>query len=158
MLALKPNRQPVAEAPKSPDPAWQNIDPATLPEDLARLYYAYKTALDTANKARAKFEEECNEAFDTGPGNVLMDGWIHRHRRQAYDADGAWAASGKLMSGQAETLDWDGHVSRDLGDWLGAGRKAALALGAEVRHEKNYYSTEAGLGTEVVASTGSLSP
>jgi anhydro-N-acetylmuramic acid kinase len=35
--------------------------------------------------------------FDTGPGNVLMDGWIMRHRQQEYDADGAWAASGKVI-------------------------------------------------------------
>ena len=34
--------------------------------------------------------------FDTGPGNVLMDGWIHRHRGAAYDAAGAWAASGRV--------------------------------------------------------------
>lgn len=32
--------------------------------------------------------------FDTGPGNVLMDGWIARHRGETFDADGAWAASG----------------------------------------------------------------
>ena len=34
--------------------------------------------------------------FDTGPGNVLLDLWIHRHRGLAYDAGGAWAASGTL--------------------------------------------------------------
>lgn len=33
--------------------------------------------------------------WDTGPGNVLMDGWIQRHRGLSYDADGQWAASGK---------------------------------------------------------------
>lgn len=33
--------------------------------------------------------------FDTGPGNVLMDAWILQQRGQRYDADGAWAASGK---------------------------------------------------------------
>jgi anhydro-N-acetylmuramic acid kinase len=32
--------------------------------------------------------------FDTGPGNVLMDGWVHRHKGLEYDADGAWAAGG----------------------------------------------------------------
>lgn len=32
--------------------------------------------------------------FDCGPGNVLMDAWIQRHRGQPYDADGAWAATG----------------------------------------------------------------
>jgi anhydro-N-acetylmuramic acid kinase len=35
--------------------------------------------------------------FDTGPGNVLMDAWIGRHRGQSYDADGAWAASGAVV-------------------------------------------------------------
>lgn len=39
--------------------------------------------------------------FDTGPGNVLMDIWMQRHRNQPYDSDGEWAASGKQ---QAELL------------------------------------------------------
>ncbi|QOY95251.1 anhydro-N-acetylmuramic acid kinase [Massilia sp. UMI-21] len=34
--------------------------------------------------------------FDTGPGNVLMDLWIARHLGKPYDADGAWAAAGKV--------------------------------------------------------------
>ena len=32
--------------------------------------------------------------FDTGPGNVLLDLWCSRHRGTAFDAAGAWAASG----------------------------------------------------------------
>jgi anhydro-N-acetylmuramic acid kinase len=34
--------------------------------------------------------------FDTGPGNVLLDGWIDRHQGKAYDANGAWAALGTV--------------------------------------------------------------
>lgn len=34
--------------------------------------------------------------FDTGPANVLIDGWIHRHLDLPYDRDGAWAASGQV--------------------------------------------------------------
>ncbi|MBR7747160.1 anhydro-N-acetylmuramic acid kinase [Undibacterium baiyunense] len=33
--------------------------------------------------------------FDTGPGNLLMDAWIHQHHGLAYDVDGAWAAQGQ---------------------------------------------------------------
>lgn len=34
--------------------------------------------------------------FDCGPGNVLLDSWIQDLRGDAYDRDGAWAASGKV--------------------------------------------------------------
>lgn len=34
--------------------------------------------------------------WDTGPGNMLMDGWIQRHQHARYDQEGAWAASGTL--------------------------------------------------------------
>jgi len=37
--------------------------------------------------------------FDCGPGNALMDAWCLEHLGQAYDADGAWAASGKIHAG-----------------------------------------------------------
>ncbi|MDV9031666.1 anhydro-N-acetylmuramic acid kinase [Pseudomonas sp. RAC1] len=36
--------------------------------------------------------------FDCGPGNVLLDAWIERKRGEVFDADGAWAASGKVQS------------------------------------------------------------
>ena len=34
--------------------------------------------------------------FDTGPANALMDAWYERHAGRAYDADGAFAASGQV--------------------------------------------------------------
>jgi len=35
--------------------------------------------------------------FDCGPGNALMDLWCQRHRGEAFDRDGGWAASGKIL-------------------------------------------------------------
>ncbi len=35
--------------------------------------------------------------FDTGPGNVLMDLWVHRYNGKSHDVGGAWAASGKVL-------------------------------------------------------------
>jgi anhydro-N-acetylmuramic acid kinase len=34
--------------------------------------------------------------FDCGPGNALMDLWCQRHQGHAYDAEGRWAASGRV--------------------------------------------------------------
>jgi anhydro-N-acetylmuramic acid kinase len=46
------------------------------------------TLLPDADAARVR-------GFDTGPGNGLMDEWSERHLGRAYDADGAFAASGR---------------------------------------------------------------
>ena len=32
--------------------------------------------------------------FDTGPGNALLDRWIQKHRKAAFDRNGDWAATG----------------------------------------------------------------
>ena len=42
--------------------------------------------------------------WDCGPGNVLLDGWIARHRDLAFDADGAWAASGRVHDALLDAL------------------------------------------------------
>ncbi|WP_439859919.1 anhydro-N-acetylmuramic acid kinase [Pseudomonas sp. MBLB4136] len=41
--------------------------------------------------------EQAVRGFDCGPGNVLMDAWIQRHRGVSYDRDGSWAASGHVQ-------------------------------------------------------------
>ncbi|MBV8625262.1 MAG: anhydro-N-acetylmuramic acid kinase [Herbaspirillum sp.] len=43
--------------------------------------------------------EEGAYGFDTGPGNALMDGWIHLHQQRSYDANGDWGASGQVHAG-----------------------------------------------------------
>jgi anhydro-N-acetylmuramic acid kinase len=35
--------------------------------------------------------------FDCGPGNGLMDHWCARHTGRDYDAEGAWAAGGRVL-------------------------------------------------------------
>ncbi len=35
--------------------------------------------------------------FDCGPGNALMDAWCLQNTQQAFDAGGAWAATGRLL-------------------------------------------------------------
>jgi anhydro-N-acetylmuramic acid kinase len=42
--------------------------------------------------------------FDTGPGNLLLDGWIHRHGRMSYDEDGRWAAGGRIHTSLLDAL------------------------------------------------------
>nr|WP_298115260.1 anhydro-N-acetylmuramic acid kinase [uncultured Pseudomonas sp.] len=44
------------------------------------------------------------QGFDCGPGNVLLDAWIQRHRGEPYDRDGAWAASGQVVAQLLHTL------------------------------------------------------
>ena len=36
------------------------------------------------------------QGFDTGPGNMLMDAWIQKHKNQNYDQQGEWAASNSV--------------------------------------------------------------
>ena len=42
--------------------------------------------------------------FDTGPGNTLLDAWIRSQDRAAFDAEGAWSASGTVIDGLLSRL------------------------------------------------------
>ncbi len=42
------------------------------------------------------------KGFDCGPGNLLMDAWIERHRGDRYDEAGNWAAQGRVLPGLLE--------------------------------------------------------
>lgn len=50
------------------------------------------------------FADGSTGGFDCGPANCLMDGWMARHHGRAFDADGAWAATGRVSPALLATL------------------------------------------------------
>ncbi|MEN9539567.1 MAG: hypothetical protein RLZZ126_1802 [Pseudomonadota bacterium] len=75
--------------------------------------------------------------FDTGPANALLDHWCQRHTGQAFDRDGAWAATGQVQPMLLQCLLADPYFAlappkstgRDLFNpaWLEARLTPALA-------------------------------
>lgn len=53
-----------------------------------------------------------NLAFDTGPGNVLMDYWIEKNKQLTFDENGSWAASGSCNAQLLELLLQDQYFER----------------------------------------------
>ena len=52
------------------------------------------------------------QGFDTGPGNCLLDNWIELQQGKAYDANGAYAASGRLDAALLGVLLSDPYFSQ----------------------------------------------
>ena len=50
--------------------------------------------------------------FDTGPGNALMDLWVHKHQEVAFDKDGTWAKEGKVDEALLDTLLEEPYFSK----------------------------------------------
>lgn len=63
------------------------------------------TLLPDADAARVR-------GFDTGPANGLMNEWAERHLNHHYDADGAYAASGRCHQPLLAALLADPYFSR----------------------------------------------
>lgn len=51
--------------------------------------------------------------FDTGPANILMDGWCERHTGQPYDENGDWAAYGQPIRSLLERLSAHDYFSKE---------------------------------------------
>lgn len=72
-------------------------------------------------------------AFDTGPGNALLDDWMLKHTGAAQDADGACARRGRVNGGALTALLTNGYFgalppkSLDRNDFS-AGPVAGLSL------------------------------
>lgn len=62
--------------------------------------------------------------------------------------------SGNLQNHKGKVTTVDGRISRELADWFGAGRGAALALGAEFRKEDFISKANTPVATLLQASTG----
>lgn len=51
-------------------------------------------------------------AWDTGPASCLMDAWCLQHQGNAYDKDGAWAATGSIHHPLLNALLADSYMQR----------------------------------------------
>ncbi len=51
-------------------------------------------------------------AFDTGPGNALVDDWMARRTGTPFDADGAMAAQGRVLEALLRTYMLDPYFAR----------------------------------------------
>ena len=112
--------------------------------------------------------------FDVGPGNTLMDAWCERHIGRAYDVDGAWAGTGRVIPALLQSLKSEAYFARpapkstgrDLFsmDWLAvhlpAGAQPAdvqrtlLALTAETVAEAITGLTASHSGVEIIVCGG----
>jgi len=83
------------------------------------------------------FSDDGWGAFDTGPGNSLVDDWMQEHGLGTHDADGATAASGRVREDVLTAMcdlpwfDVSGPKSLDRGDFsIAAARGLAVGDGA----------------------------
>jgi iron complex outermembrane receptor protein len=64
------------------------------------------------------------------------------------------ALDGTIQTATGKTTGVDVHASREFGDWFGAGKKTALAIGAEARREEFVQAANTAYAEKVVSSTG----
>jgi len=62
--------------------------------------------------------------------------------------------NGRLFNANGDVWGLDARLGRELSDWFGSGRKAALAVGAEVRNEKYTQLANTAYAAQVVSSSG----
>jgi len=50
--------------------------------------------------------------FDIGPGNVLLDAWIFKHKKLPFDQKGKWASAGKICQSLLKKLLNDSYFKK----------------------------------------------
>lgn len=90
---------------------------------LAPLFHQFRFTSDTLRRAVLNIGGIANisllghgtkhklTGFDTGPGNVLLDTWIKRHKGVSYDEDGAWGSQGTLIPQLLEAMLGDPYFA-----------------------------------------------
>lgn len=64
------------------------------------------------------------------------------------------ALNGVIQTAKGTMKGFDAHASREIGDWFGAGRASALAVGGQVDREEFRSAANTEYAEKVVASTG----
>jgi len=101
------------------------------------------------------------ELFGYSNGDIISQGVLNGVINTLGEQDAAGTAllnsaalAGTIQHARGQTTGLDFHASRELGDWLNTGHKAALALGAQGNHEKFISAANTEFAEKVVASTG----
>ena len=105
------------------------------------------------------------QGFDTGPGNMLMDAWIHQNTGQHYDKDGLWANTGKVSEHLLQALIQHPIISakppKSTGredfnlPWL---KQVCQGLGLELAAEDIQATLLAFTGESIIANLSALNP
>ena len=88
---------------------------------------------------------------------AMADGLINPFGAQDAKGDAAINEAllgGNLQNHRGKVTTADGRVGRELGDWFGAGRNVAVAIGTEFRREDFKSAANPPVATLLVASTG----
>jgi iron complex outermembrane recepter protein len=137
---------------------------ASLEGNLADWDYNIAATLNTnhVQDYLAKGYSNINKiATVQGAGSAIEGGYLLSNTINPFastPAGDALLASaverGVVLYGSGTVKVVDGHASRDIGDWLHAGRPAAIALGFEARNEKFQQQANPSYAADVIASTG----
>ncbi len=76
-------------------PAWHMVLARRLPQEMRPVIFVNIGGVANITWI-GEHEDDLPHAFDTGPGNALMDDLVQRHFGQPHDADGALAARGMV--------------------------------------------------------------
>lgn len=105
---------------------------------------------------------EVAAGFDCGPGNTLLDGWVRRHRGDAFDANGAWSAEHAVIEPLLERLLGDHFFTRGGPRSTGPEHFSLAWLDARLTGDENPGDVQATLAEltarGIVASLSDLVP